>query len=36
MPMKITKLTVFPMLFLLWSVLGNPQAASAAHSGFVW
>ena len=36
MTMKITRLTVFPVLFLLWGILGNPQAASAAHSGFVW
>ena len=36
MNMKIAKLTVFPMLFLLWSIFGNPQAASAADSGFAW
>lgn len=36
MTLKITKLAVFPMLFLLWSIFGNPQAASAAHSGFAW
>lgn len=34
--MKITKFAVFPMLFLLWITVGNPQAASAAHSGFAW
>ena len=31
MNMKIIKLTVFPMLFLLWSIFGNPQAASAQN-----
>ena len=36
MNMKIAKLTVFPMLFLLWSIFGNPQAASAAGFAFAW
>lgn len=37
MNMKTIKFALLPMMFLLWSIFGNPQTASAqSRWGFVW